>query len=125
RLNANVLAGRSGSVAAAVKVSRVPSLTVRLPIDDSVGDKFTSLTTRVTDWVALIGGVPLSVTITRNELVLGPWASVGVQVKTPLGELMLAPTGAPGSRLNARILVGISESVAVAVKVRAVCSLTV
>src|SRR5712675_2270373 len=36
----------------------------------------------------------------------------GVQVNTPVAELMTAPAGALGSRLNARVLGGISESLA-------------
>ena len=47
------------------------------------GGEFTSLTTMVKLWVALRLGVPLSLTLTVMRLVLGPWASVGVQVKTP------------------------------------------
>ena len=55
----------------------------------------------------------------------GPWASVGVQVKTPVTGVMLAPAGAPASRLKVNVLAGRSASVAVAVKVSGVSSSTV
>ena len=54
----------------------------------------------------------------------GPWASFGIQEKSPAA-LMLAPSGAPGSSVNVRILTGKSLSVAVALKERSVPSLTV
>src|SRR4051794_33930277 len=64
-------------------------------------------------------GTPLSVTRTVTVLVLGPCASVGVQLKTPEEELIPAPEGAPGSRLKLSACAGRSGSLAVAVKVSA------
>src|SRR5437867_13424713 len=65
---------------------------------------------------ALSGGVPLSVTRIEIELVDGPWAGAGVQVKAPLVALMTAPVGAPASRLKASVWLGRSGSVALTVK---------
>src|SRR5205809_504920 len=61
---------------------------------------------------ALRAGEPSSVTRATIRLVLGPCASVGVQVSRPLLGLIVAPAGAPGSRLNASALAGRSGSVA-------------
>src|SRR5262245_5338942 len=58
---------------------------------------------------------------TENVYTPGPWASVGVQVKTPLDAPDAAPDGAPESE-NARIWDGTSSSLAVAVNVYGVCS---
>src|SRR5882672_966097 len=63
-------------------------------------------------------GEPLSVTRTVTWFVIGVKPTDGVQVKTPLAGLMIAPAGAPGSRLKVRLCAGRSGSVAVAVKVR-------
>src|SRR2546426_3666702 len=52
------------------------------------------------------GGVPLSVTRTVAVLVLGVCAGVGVQVNTPVAELIAAPAGAPGSRVNVSVCGG-------------------
>src|SRR5689334_863023 len=59
-------------------------------------------------------GEPLSATRTVTVLVLGPWASVGIQVITPLLELMVIPAGAE-TRPNVSVFAGISASVAVLV----------
>jgi hypothetical protein len=67
-----------------------------------------------------MAGVPLSVTRTVK---LGDPADVGVQVKAPLVELMLAPAGAP-TRLKVRLFPP-PGSVADAVKVRVEPTLTV
>src|SRR5258706_5658977 len=83
----------------------------------SEGAEFTSLTTTLKVAVALRGGAPLSVTRTVMLLVPGPWASDGVQVKTPLVESTEAPAGAPGSRLKVSAWAGRSGSVAELVKV--------
>src|SRR2546422_7419712 len=50
----------------------------------STGAVFTSVTITVKLLVSLDGGAPLSVTRTVIRLVLGPCASVGVQVRTPV-----------------------------------------
>ena len=89
-----MLAGTSESVAALVTASVVSSLIVWLAgvwVND--GALFTSLTTTVKVLVALRFGEPLSVTTVVKVLVLGPWASVGVQVMTPLAEMVAWVTG--------------------------------
>src|SRR5947207_11793 len=93
----NICAGMSGSVALAVKVRRVFSFTDCDPIGASTGALLTSLTTILIVSKSLNAGEPLSVTRTVTELVLGPWASVGVHVNTPEPGLIDAPAGAPGS----------------------------
>ncbi len=81
------------SVAVFVTVSVANSLIVRSSCVGNVGALFTSLTVTVKELVSLSGGTPLSCTLTVMRLMVGPWASVGVQVMTPLVE-MLAPLGA-------------------------------
>src|SRR6266851_3558552 len=80
------------SLAVLVTVSVVSSLIVRLAWPGNTGALFTSLTVTVKELVALKAGVPLSVTMVVNVFVLGPCASPGVQLITPLA-LMLAPVG--------------------------------
>src|SRR5204863_196341 len=92
RERVKTLAGRSPSVAVLVTVSVVSSLIVRLVWPVSTGALFTSLTVTVKELVALRAGAPLSVTMVVNVFVLGPCASLGVQLITPLA-LMLAPVG--------------------------------
>src|SRR2546423_15070881 len=70
-------------------------------------------------------GDPLSVTRIVTRLVLGPCAAVGVQVKTPLVELILAPAGAPESRVYVSVWAGTSGSVAETVKLNGFPSVTV
>src|SRR5580765_3637444 len=82
-------------------------------IDSMIGGGATTTTTTVKLRASLEGGEPSSVTSTAIRFVLGPCASVGVQVNTPLVALMLAPAGTPGSKLNVRVLAGRSGSVAV------------
>src|SRR5437660_12385949 len=83
-----MFAGTSGSVAVLVTVSVASSLIVRAAgVIWKDGALFTSLTTTVNMLVALRFGEPLSVTIVANVLVLGPCASVGVQVMTPVLEI--------------------------------------
>src|SRR5215203_1123245 len=79
------------------------------------GGVLDSVTTIVKDFTSDSGGTPSSVTLTLTRLVDGPWASEGVQVKTPLVGLMLAPAGALVSRLKVNVLEGESRSVAVLV----------
>src|SRR4051812_23910240 len=99
-VNGNACAGRSGSVADAVKESNVASLTALLPIGFSTGSRLTSVTMTMNVVVSLWFGAPSSVTRMVIRLVLGPCASEGVHVKRPLVWLMEAPAGAPASRLN-------------------------
>src|SRR5262245_14810627 len=83
-LNVSVLAGASASVAVTVTVNRLPSLIVRLAMAASTGALFTSLTVTVKLLVSLRLGTPLSVTRTVIVLVLGPCASLGVQLNRPV-----------------------------------------
>src|SRR5438105_2275498 len=78
----------------------------------------------VKDFVSLRFGVPLSVTWTWTTLVVLAWRTVGRQWKSPVLPLMVAPAGGL-TRLKVRIFVGISESVAVAVKLMVWPGLTV
>src|SRR6266446_303332 len=78
-----MLAGRSVSVAVLVTVRVANSLTVWPAMVRRVGALFTSLTVTEKELVALRAGVPLSVTLGVNTLLVGPWASVGVQVMIP------------------------------------------
>src|SRR5665213_1258256 len=89
----------------------------------NTGAVLTSLTTTVNDLVLLKLGEPLSVTFTVTVLVLGPCASVGVQVMLPLAAT-LKPLG-PETSANVNVFAGISESLAVAVTFKAVNSLIV
>src|SRR5436190_1405149 len=87
----------------------------------STGAWFTSLTKTVKLLVALRAGTPLSVTFTVIRLVLGPWASLGVQVSTPLLGSRFTPVGAE-TRLKVNTFAGKSESVAVCVTVSVLSS---
>src|SRR6185436_13524872 len=82
----------------------------------TTGTMFISVTTIVTFCTALRMGTPLSDTRTVMTFVLGDCVSVGVQVKTPLLELMLAPTGAMPSSVKRSRCTGTSGSNAWAVK---------
>src|SRR4029453_7207538 len=80
--------------------------------------------TTVKLFVSLKFGTPLSVTRAVRGLVPGPWASLGVQVKTPLTGWRGAPAGGL-SRLNVRESPGPSGSVAARVRVKVAPSFTV
>src|SRR5260370_766497 len=121
----SVFVGMSGSVAVLVAVRLESSLMVCVGGVVSTGGRFTSLTMTVIVSAPLSGGTPLSVTRMVIEFVLGPWVSLGVQEKTPVMELMVAPAGAPGSSEKVNVLAGMSASLAVTVKVSSVPSLTV
>src|SRR5437870_4855526 len=60
------------------------------PLKPAQGFQGRTITVKV--WVALNGGVPLSVTVTTRRLVDEAWRPTGLQVKRPL-ESMLAPDG--------------------------------
>src|SRR5580765_6990251 len=98
---------------------------VALAMGWSTGAEFTSFTVMVKNRAALRVPNPLSVTRTVIGFVLGPCASVGVQVNTPETGSIAAPTGAPASRLKVRVCAGVSGSVAETVKVTRVFSLMV
>src|SRR5258705_13947371 len=99
-----------------------PSSNASVPGFTRLGGLLTSVTMIVTPCVALALGMPLSVTRTTMLFVLGPCDSSGVQVKNPLTGSILAPAGAPGSRLKLKLWTGRSESEAVAVKLTVVFS---
>src|SRR6266545_2502381 len=86
-----------------------------------MGTLFASVTTTVKLLVSLDGGAPLSVTRIVIKFVLGPWASVGVQVSTPLLEFRFTPAGAD-TRLKVRVFAGRSASLAVFVTVSVLTS---
>src|SRR2546421_11670737 len=67
---------------------------------------------------------PLSVTLTLTMFVLGPCASVGVQLIAPVAGLMVMPAGEL-ARAKVKLLAGRSASVAVAFTLSDVCSLIV
>src|SRR6266566_1221745 len=85
RLKVRLLAGRSESVAVFVTTNVFSSSIIWSAGTVSTGARFTSVTTTVKLPVSLEGGEPSSVTRTVIRYVLGPCASVGVQVKTPFG----------------------------------------
>jgi len=89
-----VLAGTSKSVAMAVNVNAVSSAIDLFPIAPSTGATLTSLTVTVICSSSQSTGEPLSQTFTVKVYSPGPWASVGVQLKRPLVELIEAPVGA-------------------------------
>src|ERR1035437_7859930 len=86
----------------------------------STGGTLISLTTTSKVLIALRMGVPLSQTKVVNVLVLGPCASVGVQLITPLPSI-IAPAGAV-MKVYANAWGGKSLSIAVFVTVRVVNS---
>src|SRR5258707_120228 len=90
----------------------------------STGALLASVTTTVKLLVSLDGGAPLSVTRTVIRLVLGPCASVGVQVRTPVLGFRFTPVGAD-TKLNVNVLAGRSASLAVFVTVSVLSSVTV
>ncbi len=118
----NRLVGTSGSLAANCTVFSRPSSNVSVPGLTRAGARLTSVTITVKACVVFMLGLPSSLTRTTITFVLGPCASLGDQVNTPLVASMAAPVGAPGSRLNVRFCAGRSLSVAVTVKVMLVSS---
>src|SRR3989440_10903730 len=71
---------------------------------------------------SLRAGTPLSVTLTLTTFVLGPCASVGVQLIAPLAGLMVMPAGEL-TKAKVKVLAGRSASVALALTFSVVCSL--
>src|SRR5205814_6002824 len=113
----SVLAGRSASLAVLVTTRALSSLIVWSAGTVNTGALFTSRTTTVKLLVALRGGAPLSVRRTVIKLVLGPCASVGVQLSTPVLASRRTPVGAE-TRPKLSVLVGRSASLAVLVTTR-------
>src|SRR5437868_1169581 len=91
RLNVRVWVGRSGSLAEAVNETSVPSAIVRFVIAVKIGGLFDSRTVTVNVWVALSEGEPVSTTRMAIGKALPPCVSEGVQLNTPLLELIVAP----------------------------------
>src|SRR5205814_1790434 len=118
-----MLAGMSESVALFVTVSVDNSAMVTLVCAGSAGALFTSVTTTMKLLVALMGGAPLSVAMVVSVFVLGPCASLGVQVITPLVSIC-APAGGLTSVYESAFA-GRSESVARLVTTSAANSATV
>src|SRR5204863_360169 len=119
-----LLAGMSASIALAFTFSVVCSAIVWSAGTVNTGARFTSLTVTVNVLVTLRAGTPLSVTLTLTAFVLGPCASVGVQLIAPLPGLMVMPVGAL-TKAKVKLLAGISASVALALTFSVVCSLIV
>src|SRR5260370_1441781 len=105
KLKVNVLAGRSVSLAVFVTVSVLSSVTVWSVGTVSTGALFASVTTTVKLLVSLDCSTPLSVTFTVIKFVLGPWASVGVQVSTPVLGSRFTPAGAD-TKLKVKVFAG-------------------
>ncbi len=125
KLKVRLLAGRSESLPETVTARGLPSSTDRSLRGANTGALLPSVTVTVKVWAPDSGGEPLSVTRTGMVTVAGPCASVGVHVNTPVAGLMLAPDGAPASRLKASVFAGASASVAVKVRVSVLPSVTV
>src|SRR5207249_2566782 len=89
-----VFAGTSESVAVTVKVNAANSFVVLFPGLVTTGAEFTSFTVIENPADPLSGGVPLSVAVTVTGYTPGPCASVGVQLKAPVEELIVAPVAA-------------------------------
>jgi hypothetical protein len=113
----------SESLPVLVTANVASAVIVRLPGAGSDGALFTSVTTTVKLFVALNGGVPLSVTRVVIVLVPGPCTSLGVHAITPELE-MVAPEGA-ASKVYVKVFGGESLSVAVFVTISVVNSATV
>jgi len=125
RLKVRVWAGRSTSLAVAVKVRLLVAVTDWLGMISRTGALLGGALT-VIEIVRLSerAGEPSSVTRTVTGKV-PVWARVGVQENAPVPGLMEAPLGAPASKLKLRVWAGMSTSVAVAVKVNSVVAVTV
>src|SRR5947208_8413735 len=111
KLKVRILVGLSGSVAEFVTLNSIPAEATWSAIDANSGGLFTSSTTTVKLTKSLSAGVPSSATLTTIIFVLGPCASDGVQVKTPVFKFRLTPVGAD-AKLNVSRLAGMSASVA-------------
>src|SRR5207249_4312954 len=125
----NGLAGRSVSLAVAVKATITPAFTVRFVKAVRTGGMLTSFTNKMNEfvalkWVAFTAPGLVSVTIVTITFVPGPCASAGVHVITPVLGLIVAVPGATSNE-KVSVLVGMSRSVAVLVTASIVSSLSV
>src|SRR5207237_10648137 len=123
----------SASVAVLVTVKLVSSLIVRFVCAGSTGAVLSSFQTRVNELLALrcsaltASGLE-SVTTVVKVLVLGPWASVGVQEigRAACREgVVTAAAAVVTDKVKVRVLAGMSGSVGVLVTVKLVRSLIV
>src|SRR3954454_1959584 len=110
----------SESEAVFVATNVVSAIIVRFGCAGKTGALFTSMTVTTKEFVALNGGIPLSVTTVVIVFVLGPWASVGVQVITPLTSIWTPLGGFRSKYVTA--LAGKSGSAAVFVTTSVVCT---
>ena len=85
----------SESVAVFVTIRVVRLARLRSPCGGKTGKVFTSVTMTVNELVALRLGEPSSVTMVVKQLVLGPWASFGVQIMMPSAEILALVTSPP------------------------------
>src|SRR3989440_8211422 len=86
----------------------------------NTGARFTSLTITWNVLVTLRAGTPLSVTLTLTTFVLGPCASVGVQLIAPVAGLMVM-TASALARATVTVLARRSASVSLALTFSVVC----
>ena len=89
----------------------------------SVGGEFDSLTVIWKLCVVLRLGEPLSKTRIVTVFVLGPCASLGIQLMAPL--VLTVRFVGPETKANVNMLVGASASVAVAVRLSGTSSVTI
>src|SRR5258705_12576138 len=81
--NVSCCAGVSGSVAETTKLKTPSSLAERLPIGARTGGELLSLTITLKVAVAVLIGMPLSLTRMVKMFVVPPKDSSGVQVNSP------------------------------------------
>src|SRR5690349_1303568 len=93
KLKVRILAGTSASVALAETFKVTCSFMVWLAGTVRDGALFTSFTITTNVLVVLSAGEPSSVTTTSTRLLLGPCASVGVQLMIPVSGVMVIPVG--------------------------------
>src|SRR5262249_32156978 len=98
RLKSRALGGRSASLPINAKRRVSPSLITWFGTEASSGAVLTSLTMTWNERLALSNGTPSSLTWMVTLFELGPWASVGVQVRAPVTESRVIPVG-PFSRV--------------------------
>src|SRR5205823_1650097 len=119
-----VLAGRSASVAVAFTLSDVCSLIVWSAGTVNTGARFTSLTITWNVLVTRSEERRVGDELTLTMFVLGPCASVGVQLAAPVIGFKVVP-GVQLASAKVKVLAGRSASVAVAFTLSDVCSLIV
>src|SRR5207249_2640375 len=124
KLKVNAFAGRSASLAMFVTVSVLSSGTVRSVGTVNIGRPSCRETATVKLVMSLCLDMTFLVSFSVIRLVLGPWASVGVQVNTPVLGSRFTPLGAD-TRLKVNAFAGRSASLAMFVTVSVLSSGTV